>query len=300
LGCTSLRLARLLIAGACLAACSTSETEEHGAGAGLDVEAFVTEFASEYCDAVTPCCDELGFGHIRERCEKYLAGNTQGFEAAIQFGVPFDQAAAAACIQEIRPWLESCRTLLPPVCNRILVGTEPPGGSCGLAYECVLPEHGIGLCWGGECRSVEYVGVGEACLADGMDPIVDLICDAGSFCNATGTCEPLPDVGEACRDCSSTCDGCRGCRACAIEAYCDGVTDGTCQRAMAVGEPCTTDEQCVYDAYCDGGTCALRKMGQEPCMSDKECLEGCASTTCAVESGPTITAPLAYPYWCVR
>ena len=139
-------------------------------------------------------------------------------------------------------------------------------------------------CGGGYCEvdaCVAFLDLGDDCTMGGQcNYLADAVCvdgtcqayplSEGAPCNSnaecesntcSGTCQPPPDVGDACVVGS-----------CGAELYCDlakGETSGTCQPRGSRGTPCTRDIQCwgscearfgetrcdgfgPGDVYCDG------------------------------------------------
>ncbi len=112
----------------------------------------------------------------------------------------------------------------------VLTGIDP--GTRTPQWRCVGPSNS-----GGSCN----LGFPDPCPDDqycDADPETTLMFE--------GTCQPLPSVGEACRD-----GGNFAARECEGDLVC---SDGVCRNRKLLGSPCDSDREC-YSGFCDSDVC---------------------------------------------
>ena len=114
---------------------------------------------------------------------------------------------------------------------------------------------------------------------DGV-PTTGYLCDVadGIACDSeTNACELLAQVGETCNSSFYRC---------VPSAYC-AFTTGTCEARLALGEGCTSNDECAVAAYCEptSSTCASRRANGAVCASNSECeSDDCTNQKCAAEN----------------
>lgn len=113
---------------------------------------------------------------------------------------------------------------------------------------------------------------GDSCLENNdCNTSIGLACIRKSD-NDDGTCEEPEEVGGG-----RSCDAAQ--KTCEAGFYCNGEN---CVEAKAEGRPCTIQEECGEDGFCDGdGMCAARLAVRSECSEDYECEIGiCDRGTC--------------------
>ena len=136
----------------------------------------------------------------------------------------------------------------------------------------------------GEAGSSPCVGTRDgnvtsfAGSSDGI-PETGYICDTadGLACDGqTLECVSIPKVGEACGNSFPSC---------ASGAHCDFASD-TCKAALAIGEPCTSDQDCGETGYCEpeAKECTARRQVGAACTKNVECEStSCTNMKCEAE-----------------
>lgn len=154
------------------------------------------------------------------------------------------------------PELNTVLRLSSP-CNKLIKGPAGNGESCAedrqcngpAGYSCILK----GDATEGRCEIPETVGAGLRCSADAQ------VCDRGFFCDGSN-CIAVKVAGEHCGNQVE----------CGDAALC--TSEGVCTARLAVGSPCTSDEQCLSNLCYElggsgsGPTCVdrLRLSPSEP------------------------------------
>jgi hypothetical protein len=140
----------------------------------------------------------------------------------------------------------------------------------------------------GVCRSCIQQNTGQSdgrCspVRSGEDPDNNCPTDPSSsclddgVCDGAGSCRKYP-AGTPCglatcdqndRRPPSSCDGQGQC----IQSPPESCGLHRCFQG-ACTNPCRGDDQCIPEAFCDGGTCRAKKKTDESCTEDRECLLG--------------------------
>lgn len=204
---------------------------------------------------------------------------TQGRECQSGFctdGVCCDQACQGQCDACNQLGTIGQCQLMPlasfgnPPCSPYSCNGQTP--NCGLACTTVGP--------GAPCSSTEWCD-GVACARKGVP---------GNLCTQDYQCLSGACVDGVCCDnaCSGACDRCNlrgfegsctplaaGTTVAACGSYtCDGIS-GACPAA------CSQDSHCVSSRWCDGTTCAPKRVQGQGCLRDEVCQSGhCANSYC--------------------
>lgn len=121
---------------------------------------------------------------------------------------------------------------LVSVCEQVFVGSAAHGAACNTNYDCTAS--------------------GDICA-----PVIG---------QTAGQCStPTPKkLGDVCADPGDQC---------ATGSYCAVPTSGLpkCTAIQAVGQSCTTSDECGSSARCAGGTCAALGGTSAPCASNDDC-----------------------------
>lgn len=166
------------------------------------------------------------------------------------------------------------------------------GSPCENAGQCLTGNCVRGICCdtacGASCFSCAVTGALGTCrpVPAGEDPGEHCVQDPVASCDRDGTC----DGAGGCRiykattlcaagtcagnveTAASTCDGSGAC----IPGATQSCSPNVCMGASC-GKTCTADGQCQTGFFCNGGTCAVKKLQGAACSAANEC----ASTFCA-------------------
>ena len=242
-------------------------------------------------------------------------------EAAVgESKLRYDARAARQCVAALSA--TSCDATdaesrsMPEACRRMFEGLVEDGGDCAFDLECRsgtcdapgcprsmccagrCNETRIDVDLGGECILDAQCAEGAACAKDGRCRALavaggscdrDVECDVGLACVGatefqTGTCRPLPAIGEACpyqrcAEIGARCrdgvcapvglpgDPCTTATDCSVYAECDA--GGICRDYPTLGQSCST--ACAGDAWCREGSCVPPRENLEQCGADNEC-----------------------------
>jgi hypothetical protein len=261
-----------------------------GGSSGSSYSAFLTSFASAYCQYLIRCGQVTTSG--LSACNEYvrLQVGSLGLpsERSVAIGASsFDATAAATCLTDLGNL--ACNTSPPRSCYSG-VGTPLAmlNGVCDSARDCV---GGMLSCNGASCmkRCTEGGNLGEGCKT-------------GSLCNAPfacidGTCINEPAPGTPCQfsgDCGSTMQ-CRNrvCErlatvgascatiSCVPQAYCDFSTR-VCRTKLTTGAVCSSSSQCET-LRCVGSRCETLGSPGASCQGDFDCQTG---LSCFCQTGP--------------
>jgi len=164
------------------------------------------------------------------------------------------------------------------------VSHQPEGSACNLPFDCApLLVCDNGKCAKGQgegqdcskspcskegslhcnkmtnrCETVPIAGKGKPCVPPDGSLIV---CDKELFCNESGVCAPLPQVGEACYMYMGCFMDENGMQVCGVTAQlCTGTaacnSAGMCKKLLLLGEACDAQEDfCISPTACVDGTC---------------------------------------------
>jgi len=232
---------------------------------------FVERMAAVMCDAIAPCCASAGFAHDPAACTADLAFRLYDrFPNGLGGLVRYDSAAEATCLKDVAETVGRCTgpSVLSGVgtepalsdCARVIVGTVPLGGACSSSEDCDSSAGPVGCQTAPRSAEMRCVSqpppdpvprpvllIGQPCTAMSSLESCDSYCEAGTFCDVTGTC--------AAKHASGTCaDTCRA--ACTDANYCD-ITSHTCLPRIPAGAACSNYSSCARpNVSCFSGVCA--------------------------------------------
>jgi hypothetical protein len=131
--------------------------------------------------------------------------------------------------------------------------------------------------------SVSCVWGAASGSADGS-VVVNCYANDGLLCGNLGQCSALAKRGELCVD-DNSCSRDLYC------AYAAGNATPSCQPRRNVGEACVEFSlPCVITAYCNGGSCSAKKTNGQHCLSNAECQGVCncgVTGDCSLEGSCT-------------
>jgi len=268
------------------------ESESNGAG---NQDQFITQLCAEFAD----CCEAAGRPSDGAQC--------RAFYGAFVPMSGYDQAAAQACLNEVRAADNKCEdmsSMNTPSCAKVFAsvrGTKQPGEACEDDDDCAPAASGQVDCASdfvdgatvqkcqvrlpGKAGSTPCVGTVDGNVtfyggaAEGI-PTTGYLCDLadGLSCDSqTGACESLAAVGEACSS---------GIYQCVPAAYC-AFAEGMCKARLALGAACRGDDECQEAAYCapSSSTCVGQRATGEACATNAECESGdCINQKCAAQN----------------
>ena len=126
-----------------------------------------------------------------------------------------------------------------------------------------------GLALGNACTVSAGVGT---CTADGLSCTYDAEC-CSNFCSNTDTCGVPVGCTEDYQSCASSTE-------CCSQACSAGVCDPSV--CLALGDPCTSDNECCDADYCDNGACSPCVTAGNACSVDADCCSAlCDAGACA-------------------
>jgi hypothetical protein len=189
----------------------------------------------------------------------------------------FDAIANASCDSTQQSEREE-----PTACAKIFTGKVAMGGACTGDFECqsgscLLPASCTTACCMGQCGpAMPPAAIGTSCA--------NVDCVSGAFCDATLTCRALLSKGATCSDPAQCAYG-LGCPGVTP------TTSGTCEPLPAVGQPCPAGLCADIGATCDvTGTCIAMGLTGAPCTVDLECsiYYHCDTTAMQCAAYPTL------------
>lgn len=239
--------------------------------------------------------------------------------------VTYDPVKGAACTASIRN--APCTTTAavakqvePSPCAGAFVGTVAAGQPCFVSGECVagaactLTAACSMACCAGTCTAPVATGqscasapcmAGQYCRQTGQSTFKctpkgtaeGAPCDAGDACVAplfcapdpggmTGSCvKSLPATGAACNPFAGCDDD--------LQEYCNA--QGVCAKRVGVGQACLTTtmpagDNCVWWAYCAGGTCKAFGSAGATCQTDANGVSDCLGGQICQTPGMTCAA----------
>lgn len=287
------------LVGSWLAACSSGENADEGAGpSSIPLEQYCERYAQMTC-RVAERCDCLG-GASMDLCLSFQRAEcAQDVEQPVAEGrYAFNPVAAEVCLHQLEAIIADCSlegAYWPEACDEMLVGQVPEGGDCDSDSECVDSLE----CYDDQCTALPTDG--QACLLGD--------CAADHFCGDDGRCHRERGPGQPCPE---------GAVACASDLYCDSRTE-TCERYLGAGQSCAHDSgacdddlycsttsqickpypgsgqscadsggDCDDDLYCDDAQiCQPQRPGEAPCTDDEQCLSwDCLEGHCEPDDDP--------------
>lgn len=212
-------------------------------------ETYASALADAACSGGAKCCAEQGKSYDAMSCLMSV-GMFVGFVPLMQaqakaLGLKWDQAAAEACVAELRAAASACgaATLQADQCV-VYPPNVAEGQPCEQDMQCIPPPNGRAEChWpvSGDktCLAIGFVAEGAKC----GEPTTECDPNAGLFCDsASQTCKKQLAEGGACF----------GDEQCAEGLRCNG---SLCAKLAAVGAPCGSSDAC------ESGTCVENKCG---------------------------------------
>src|SRR5688572_9025103 len=225
-----------------LAGCSSDGDEDGGGGVPsgpLTIEQLPGALSRTYCEALAPCCAEVGVP-LGSGCGDALeAAIRADYQSADPANYEYDPVLAGNCVDQFRRITgDSCGALqgmaspIDLACNDIVQGRLEPGAACASSIECA---HEPGQ--DAECDSqdgicvVEWRGVAGdpcywTCTEDG---------NGGTSCSGSGM--ETPNQARCFLNDS---------------LYCSDA--GVCEAQVPIGGACTNDDGCESDAHCDSAS----------------------------------------------
>lgn len=206
------------------------------------------------CEERKECC-EKGSGFDQAGCEARERTECEANVAEVKAGtMTFHPENIAPCFAMLEPYGEQCFLTLSDlytfleefkICH-IFTDQRALGETCERRSQCATSEvedEAIG-CNEGTCSVVRFLAEGAACSVTSQDSF----CTGGLYCDADaetmeGTCEKAAAVGD---DCSSNP------LVCGLDSYCDP-TAGLCTAPKAGGDACTSHIEC-QSFVCDAAT----------------------------------------------
>jgi hypothetical protein len=262
-------------------------------------------FIGQYCDIYRPCCAAAGRSADGQSCRNEISYSPDSFLAST-----YDSAAGAACLNALKAaasQADFCAGIAsrPSECDRAfgVIGTTAPGGDCVSVRTCAPSTEGHVVCVrsgrvGTTTSTCEVEIRGQAgdgpCIytvtpsnarvfATPDVPPRGFLCymSDGLYCDASGACAPLKQIGDACTGVS-----------CETGAYCRGLVCAALTPAGAACDPSV--DSCVDGTYCDSLSlaCQPRRAAGEGCLASYQCLGGnCTDGSCGEAPGD---APLDF------
>jgi hypothetical protein len=282
---------RLLMATSLMGpACNGSS---HGGAASVPQEKALESLIKSICNGLGSCCASRGVAFDAARCDANLRNGGVEPDGTAFCPPPavYDPQAMGDCLAAAQAAYASCSyfaVVTLPACQRMCVGSKPPGQPCGSSLECTDPADGLAVC--GPASSGDSAGVckhelrgkpGDSCQ------YVSVKAERGPCSWSVGASLPTDEVTTACY------------RGDGLDCQKDERTNlYTCQPLVAVAGSCggygnsmicaspsglvAISPVCVDSAYCsDAGVCAARKPEGSPCSMDPEC----SSDKCDVKAG---------------
>jgi hypothetical protein len=250
-------------------------------------------FTQEFCGFYQPCCAQAGLRTDGTQCRALITlSASQG---------QYDAQAGSQCLSEMRAASSKpdfCQTGASPTsCSRVYrasnSGNRAPGETCSEDDDCATSTEGKVDCayiyvnnatkricqlqvdgHSGDSPCVSTRN-GNTTIGSGQSDVPrGYICDIkdGIYCDSTSkACKPLANVGEPCTSTES----------CIANAYCDFATATThnCAARLAVGADCSKNgSACEANAYCDSTShqCAAKTGAGGDCTTST----ACASSSC--------------------
>ena len=254
------------------------------------------QFLAQLCDEFAGCCKAAGRPSDGAQC--------RAFYSAFAPATGYDQAAATACLDEVRALSNKCDSISSAAsCSNVFApgGTKQPGETCEDDSDCAAADSGRVECVSnyvdganvqqcqvrlpGTAGSTPCVATRDgnitfySGIADGI-PATGYVCDLadGLSCDSqSGACKSLAAVGQPCTGSAYQC---------VTSAYC-AFPENLCQARLALGAACQDDDECIAGAYCEpgGNTCAARHALGATCANNAECeSDNCTNLKCAAEN----------------
>jgi hypothetical protein len=297
-----------------------------GAGGSSDMgpltfPVFLREFTSLACRRVLHCEFKLGLGALLEiLCHPSVGANLFS-EVGFALEGAFNPARGQECLDALE--VLDCsiyNSTFDPTCDILFEPFIELGEACNGEGQCI-----DGICdleqdsCGGTCVTAaevdEFCDSSDDCVGSAFCDFDANLCRAkgaqGAICedtngcrdllwchSVTGTCEPLPNVGEVC-DLDLGGDPCRGSLVCtdtgypdkicsiggAADAACDfdhpcrpgfrcSDTTDTCVDLNGEGEACDSAENCPAGFECVADECTALPAVDDDCTPVFDCIQG--------------------------
>lgn len=214
-------------------------------------ETYAEALANAACSGGAKCCAAQGKGYDVTSCMVSM-GFAVGFFPLLQaqakaLGLQWDQAAAEACVEQLRVASESCGSVAWGADQCVVYPPNVPAGSeCQQDMQCIPPAHGRAECdyplsGPRTCVAITFVGEGADCSA------------------ATSECDPEASV------------------------FCDA-TSKKCVKRLSEGTTCNSEEQCAEGLGCIASQCAKLLPQGATCSASQDCESGvCSGNVCGAE-----------------
>lgn len=267
---------------------SGSSGSSSGFGQPVPIDDLAEEYARALCDSLGPCCAQVGLGYDAAACRSLWEAFAQGslVEPVLNGTATYDSVAAGQCFASIAETGGQCSLdAADPVCEDVVQGTVPEGGSCSTDLECLAPPGGKADCDEGTCVADPRGTVGEVCKWTCEESGSSTSCWGSATVETGASC--YRNDGLYCDDSSNTCQpllqsGEQGCGydsgSCVTDAYC---SEDTCYPAKGAGSDCGSSSECLTTLYCSEQVCAPKKAVGEICDSFDACADGdCEDGVC--------------------
>ena len=245
-----------------ISACGPGGSGGSGGSGNEDYDTFI----EASCDWSRGCCERAGMS-IEALVDCEAQAQTGQLSRSVQSGkLELIEPLLSECIATLRTLASTCDLSdESQVCGMFFRGTVPTGGACDDTFECARTSDPVTCLPStssddapGVCRTLRRASTGEPCILTSDDATYGLwhgsglsVADAelahcdqreGLYCSfPERICKPDIAEGGACVD--------LGCKA---GLYCDG----TCQPYRQLGDPCTSDLDCIgHRLMCTSGVC---------------------------------------------
>jgi hypothetical protein len=208
-----------------------------------------------FCATARTCCAKQGEMATLDACETMFAANNETVASLASGAVTLNPTALSACRAAYEQAAASCEeNPVLSACRGVVVGTVPAGGKCRNGAECAK-NPGPNTCLvvegqEGVCEPAAHGKAREAC---------SFTCRKGEDCTTTTYGTPTSPTAICFED----------------EGYfCDRSESAQCEPLVALGAPCTQDDECGSLAFCST-TCKQRGTEGEacaPCVSSLTCV----------------------------
>jgi hypothetical protein len=290
-----------------------------GGGGAPSGPVAIDDFGARYVDVICAGSARCGLYPDAATCKRVLVEDFGQLVADVKAGkISYDDAKGGACLGVLAGvgCRESDADQNTTACDEAFKGTKAEGAACVTPAQCVSGGcdfsgcSATAACCAGKCLAAPPT-VAEGAACDGTSHCATgAVCDGGTCkrpggrgatcrgpfqCQAglacvtqigatSGTCGSFPATGQACNTSGGACDS--------VSDYCDSVTN-KCTKRLAVGATCaSTDQGCVYYAFCDPSTskCVAFSELDGSCLADGDCLGTllCLNGKCAAPTPATV------------
>jgi hypothetical protein len=204
---------------------------------------------SAFCAAARSCCTKQNVPATLADCEAQFPMNNETVASLASGAAKLDMTALGTCLAAYEKAATTCdENPVLSACRGVVIGTRAENASCTNGSECAR-DPGPNTCLiteqngtVGVCKKVPHAKSGDACT---------FTCRPGEDCTFTTYGAGETTVALCFED-----DG----------LYCDYTAEpeAVCRPLVALGDACSSDDQCGYLSYCQV-TCKKRGVEGEPC-----------------------------------